>query len=632
MRISSTIAALLLAAQTASGALYVNGFLALGNVGTNYPFQVWDDGAYQGTVYAMDFGTNLQIRILSNSTAYVEGSGATGSPNYVLVMTNVFRAVDTSAVDFVSFESNNAARTIAYYVFCFTNGGGGGSSSSFATNVFRAVDTSSVDFIAFESNNAAQTIGYYVFCSTNGAGGGAGGGGAYAYQGTNNIAPTNANGNTISAAAVHSHILGGSTNTINTAANSAILSGKNNVISNQGVAYSCAVIAGGSGNIIGGDPSEPGWFGFIGGGLNNKMHGDRSSIVGGEGNIVADQSWYSSVAYGQNCSIGAASTYNLAGGATVSIGAGSSYNVALGYQSQIGASVLKSVISGGGDCIINSSSDNATIAGGNANTVAADYTTVSGGQNNSIDSAATHATVGGGYGNGIGASATYATVGGGQVNKVGVGSTYTTVAGGWNNVATGSYITISGGHDNRIHGVSRYDLTIGGGNGNSIGAGAGDGGTIAGGQLNVLQGEAAAIGGGYDNIVTNSSYYSVIPGGTGNRLIAAPYSFAAGKQARGLHNSVFVWADSQNANFDSTATNQFLIRASGGVRIASFGGGQDTNTWAVTGMRIVTNANVFIHTPAWQGSQLWDVGSNMLYLAKGLTTNDWIKFAGAVTP
>jgi hypothetical protein len=34
-----------------------------------------------------------------------------------------------------------------------------------------------------------------------------------------------------------------------------------------------------------------------------------------------------------------------------------------------------------------------------------------------------------------------------------------------------------------------------------------------------------------------------------------------------MHNGAFVWADSQNASFSSTAANQFLIRAQGGVGI-----------------------------------------------------------------
>ncbi len=46
-------------------------------------------------------------------------------------------------------------------------------------------------------------------------------------------------------------------------------------------------------------------------------------------------------------------------------------------------------------------------------------------------------------------------------------------------------------------------------------------------------------------------------------------SHADGYRARALHPNTFVWADKQDADFDSTATNQFLIRAAGGVGIGT---------------------------------------------------------------
>jgi hypothetical protein len=42
---------------------------------------------------------------------------------------------------------------------------------------------------------------------------------------------------------------------------------------------------------------------------------------------------------------------------------------------------------------------------------------------------------------------------------------------------------------------------------------------------------------------------------------------AMGNNARAAHRGSFVWADSQNPSFSSTADNQFLIRAAGGVGI-----------------------------------------------------------------
>jgi hypothetical protein len=45
------------------------------------------------------------------------------------------------------------------------------------------------------------------------------------------------------------------------------------------------------------------------------------------------------------------------------------------------------------------------------------------------------------------------------------------------------------------------------------------------------------------------------------------YSMALGYRAQATNIGTFVWADSQDADFSSTGTNQFLVRASGGVGI-----------------------------------------------------------------
>jgi hypothetical protein len=58
----------------------------------------------------------------------------------------------------------------------------------------------------------------------------------------------------------------------------------------------------------------------------------------------------------------------------------------------------------------------------------------------------------------------------------------------------------------------------------------------------------------------------MVAGGNGN-IAAGLNSFAAGFRAQANHNNTFVWADSTFADFASTAANQFLIRASGGVGI-----------------------------------------------------------------
>jgi len=87
---------------------------------------------------------------------------------------------------------------------------------------------------------------------------------------------------------------------------------------------------------------------------------------------------------------------------------------------------------------------------------------------------------------------------------------------------------------------------------------------VAGGGNNLANGYGATVGGGIYNSATNA--WAVVPGGNHN-VAAASFSFAAGNQAQALHRGAFVWADSQNAQFVSTANDQFLIRAQGGVGI-----------------------------------------------------------------
>jgi hypothetical protein len=65
------------------------------------------------------------------------------------------------------------------------------------------------------------------------------------------------------------------------------------------------------------------------------------------------------------------------------------------------------------------------------------------------------------------------------------------------------------------------------------------------------------------------------------------YSFAAGRNARtyspgfppGLHDGAFVYADSSTPEFRSTASNQYSVRATGGVRLVLAIDGGDSPTW-----------------------------------------------------
>jgi hypothetical protein len=196
------------------------------------------------------------------------------------------------------------------------------------------------------------------------------------------------------------------------------------------------------------------------------------------------------------------------------------------------------LIGGYGGNLVGEGVFGATIAGGGSSgaihTVNGNYGTVGGGIHNTAG--ALDATVCGGDSNT--ASESYSTVGGGTSNTAGGQSA--TVAGGWHNIATTSLAAIGGGRDNS----AAYYATIGGGYSNNAG------------------GNYSTIGGGYDN--TASGAYAAIPGGAWN-LASGIYSFAAGKHAQAVTTGSFVWADSQDTDFASTAANQFAVRANGGA-------------------------------------------------------------------
>jgi hypothetical protein len=92
-----------------------------------------------------------------------------------------------------------------------------------------------------------------------------------------------------------------------------------------------------------------------------------------------------------------------------------------------------------------------------------------------------------------------------------------------------------------------------------------DFGTISGGAKNTIGVGApyGTVAGGSSNSVTGK--YGVVIGGDRNE--AAQSSLAAGNRAKARGTGSFVWADTTDADFVSTNSNVFLIRASGGVGI-----------------------------------------------------------------
>ena len=137
--------------------------------------------------------------------------------------------------------------------------------------------------------------------------------------------------------------------------------------------------------------------------------------------------------------------------------------------------------------------------------------------------------------------ANFGTVGGGLGNSAGDAAT---IGGGVRSAASGSGSSIGGGAFN---------------------AASAETATIAGGSFNTASAKSAAIGGGSGNVA--SGIFSAIPGGDLNT--ATDSAFAAGHRAKAINPGSFVWADATDADFASTAANQFLIRAAGGVGIGT---------------------------------------------------------------
>ncbi len=134
----------------------------------------------------------------------------------------------------------------------------------------------------------------------------------------------------------------------------------------------------------------------------------------------------------------------------------------------------------------------------------------------------------------------------------------TTVGGGISNTASSIKSTVGGGNDNI---ASQGQSTIGGGAFNEA---SGLASTIGGGAFNDATGELSTVGGGSGNIAMGLK--STVAGGAGNQAIG-DYSFAAGRLAIANHDGSIVFADSTAANFESTAVDQFSIRAANGLRL-----------------------------------------------------------------
>jgi hypothetical protein len=381
---------------------------------------------------------------------------------------------------------------------------------------------------------------------------------------------------------------GGASNTIGTnAGGGTIAGGTGNQLRNN---TQTSVIGGGVANVI-----EEGTFhAVIVGGTHNRIETNSSAAVinGGSDNFIGGTANLATIGGGaQNEIHSRSSRATIAGGSNNKIATNAiNATVSGGFANRIENDSIEATIAGGGANRIETNSPLAAIGGGAGNVVAARASAIVGGEENTIGSYRSfigggmdnsvngvYSIIGGGGENTIGTNTSYAVIGGGQDNIIPSRSGPTmigaTVGGGVRNASHADYATVSGGYQNTNFGANG---TIGGGvqnnNGGPFGTVGGGsqntnaswGGTIAGGSQNLVENSFATVGGGGGNV--SRGWASTVPGGADN-VAQGYYSFAAGLSAQALHSGTFVWSDSTPGGFASTASNQFLIRARGGVGI-----------------------------------------------------------------
>ena len=310
--------------------------------------------------------------------------------------------------------------------------------------------------------------------------------------------------------------------------------------------------------------------GVIGGGSSNSVQDtSRAVIAGGERNLIADFADYSTI-----------------GG---------------GRQNRIASGAGAATIAGGDNNLVSNNASYAAIPGGRSNVVGAVYGLAAGrraralhpgafvwGDATDADVASTTSNqvtfrAGGGFrvlggaisGDASGLTNFPATVvrnASGTPGALSLSTNNSATAaqaaalGGALNVASGPGAVVAGGIGNLAEGVGA--AVVGGGGIDFFllttvsNRALGDFSFVGGGGNNTATGRYSAVLGGKDNLAGGGG--ASVPGGFGNTALGA-YSLAAGRRAGALHEGAFVWADAQDADFESTGTNQFLIRANGGL-------------------------------------------------------------------
>ena len=188
-------------------------------------------------------------------------------------------------------------------------------------------------------------------------------------------------------------------------------------------------------------------------------------------------------------------------------------------------------------------------------------------------------------------------------------------------------ILIGGHSDNSVTGgVSSATIGGGGASGNpnlvtdifgTIGGGINNQAGNDDGNTSLQQG--ATVGGGQDN--TASGMDSTVPGGRFNNA-DGDYSLAAGRRAKANFDGSFVWGDSTDADFASTANDQFLIRAGGGVGIGTTAPATALDVAGdVTATKFIGDGSMLTNLPGGGGGTVTSVDSGTGLTGGPITTS-----------
>ncbi len=142
----------------------------------------------------------------------------------------------------------------------------------------------------------------------------------------------------------------------------------------------------------------------------------------------------------------------------------------------------------------------------------------------------------------------------GNFNDLGFSENALICGGFTQKIDSSGYSVISGGYGCRIHGDDMLNDRMN---------------AVAGGENNwIMAARGSSISGGSQNWIEGD--YSIAAGGRLN-LVNGDYSLAGGRRAKinAAHDGTFLWADQTDADFNSTDTNQFRVRATGGVQFVS---------------------------------------------------------------